>query len=883
MVLTSAGTASGQDATGHIEGRVLTIEASTLASVRVAASGASLQRPRETETDAGGYFRLQDLPVGTYDVRLALVGYRPVRFEGVEVLLGRTTPLGETRLEPQVLELDDIVVNAIRPLVDVASAATVTNLTSEQFSDLPTDRNFRSIVSLAPQANASQFPGEAVNISGSTGPENAYYLDGVNITTPRLGASSSNLPYNFVRELQVKTGGYEAEFGRATGGIVDVITFSGGNRFGGQVFGFFTDNGLTAEPRLALQDAREGEFSGYDIGGSLGGPILRDRLWFFAAYDPRFDRQRVDVRGPELPDDRTTERIFATKLTWQTGPRTDVVVTAHCGPRRHLGVDLGLALDSVADIDAVTFLERFNILVLSALIRQRLKGAVQAELGVTRLTVDGRFEDAAGRTDPNFFDATTAVVSGGYGSRTHSHNVRTAVRGSMAAVFGPHAVKIGVEYEDVQNRQQFDASAEPGSPQGFITRVNETLYRWDRLRFGGQVRNRVVTGFGQDTWRVGTRMLLKFGMRWDAQYLIAEGKLAQRLTDQWQPRVGFIYQVGVPGAQKLFGSYGRFYEQIPLQLPILMYNPGRFLRLRYDHDPRIDSSGAVTVFDESSLASDFPPPRDLRGQSLDEFTLGYERALGRQFRVGVRGIYRTLNWALEDGFDSVTANVEFGNPGRGNLSTVPRARRTYHALALTFEKPAGHRFNFRASYVLSRSWGNYEGLSLAGDPTSPNLSTAFDSPEQYPNSTGRLPNDKPHVLKFSGSYRFDFGLIVGTAISWMSGEPRNEFGVLSSGDPGVFLQPRGSAGRTDAVFDANVRLTYALRSWRGGALRPKVYLDLFHLGNQRTVLDFDELHYLEVSPDGTPTTPNPSYGRPLLFQPPMSARIGLSVDFGVLE
>jgi hypothetical protein len=270
---------------------------------------------------------------------------------------------------------------------------------------------------------------------------------------------------------------------------------------------------------------------------------------------------------------------------------------------------------------------------------------------------------------------------------------------------------------------------------------------------------------------------------------------------------------------------------------------------------------------------------------LDEFSLGYERVLGRQFRVSVRGISRSLRWAVEDAVNPATGKFELGNPGRGNLAFTPRAQRTYRALVLTIEKPQGRRFSFLTSYVLSQSRGNYEGLSMEGGTTA-NIAPTFDVPETYPNSIGLLANDKPHIVKFSGSYRFDFGLTVGMAIAWMSGEPRNEFGQVftpSFGAYNVFLQPRGSAGRTDAVFDASLRLTYALRPWGRTALWPKVYLDLFHLGNRRTALHFQDLHYLETDPDGNPTTPNPLFGRPLLFQPPMSARIGLSLDFGVLD
>ena len=716
-----------------------------------------------------------------------------------------------------------------------------------------------------------------MNISGATGPETAYYLDGVDIGNPRFGATSSNLPYSFVRELQVKTGGCEAEFGRSTGGIVDVITYSGGNQFGGQVFGFFTDDALTAEPKLAAENARESAFSEYDVGGSLGGPIVRDRLWFFAAYDPNFHRQQVQVPGLALPDDRTTEHLFASKITWQADASTDVMVSAQGDPLRHHAIDLSLLRDSLADVNAVKYVERFDGLVLSTLIRRRLGKATQAEIGVTRLTRDADLEDATGRTDPHYSDETNGVVSGGYGTTIRSHNLRAGARASLAFAVGRHAAKAGVEYEDNRTRQLIDASAEPASPEGFITRVSDSVYRWERYRFGGVVHNRVVTLYAQDSWRLGARFVLNAGVRWDAQYLLAEDRLVQRFTDEWQPRVGFVFQPGVPGTQKAFGSYGRFYEQIPLQPAVLIYNPAHFVTTRYHHDPRLDPGGADTVFEGTLSASDFPPGRDLRGQSLDEFTLGYERAFGH-LRVGLR----RLNWALEDGFVSDTLEPELGNPGRGHLASAPRARRTYHALALTVENSSAGRLTFRASYVLSRSRGNYEGLSFEGNGFLPNLTPAFDTPEFYPRSTGLLPNDRPHVFKLSGAYRFAFGFTIGTAIEWSSGAPRNEFGVTTRGDPGVFLVPRGSAGRTDALFDANLRLAYTLRPWRPN-LRPKVYLDLFHLGNRRTVLDYNDLHYLEVDAGGVPVTPNPLHGRPLLFQPPMSARIGMSVDFGQLE
>jgi hypothetical protein len=879
ILLTWTGSASAQDAHGHVEGRVLTPDARPAAAVRVVASSPSLQLHQEVETDARGYFRLRAVPVGSYQVRLALVGYRPVVFEGVTVRLGRTTSLGETRLELQVLELGEIVVNAERPLVDVASAASVTNIPSEQFEHLPTARDFRSIVSLAPQADLSLLPGDEVNIAGGTGPENAYYLDGVNITDPRLGATSSNLPYNFVRELQVKAGGYEAEFGRASGGIIDVITHSGGNRFGGQAFGFFTDNGLTSEPRFAVAGTRENQFSEYDLGGSLGGPLVRDRLWYFVAYNPSFRRQRVDVRGPELPGDRLVQHLFAAKLTWAPGPRTDVVITVHGDPSRHREFPLALLADSVANPEAVTEVAHQGGLVLSAVGRRQLGNAVQVEFGVARFSRDDNVEADSefGRTQPAFEDLLTGLLSGGLGFSDREHAKRVAVRASVSAALEGHTMKAGVEYEDNQVDQEFKSS--------YIHRLDDTTYTWHRFLARGSPHNRVWTVYAQDSWRSGERVTVNIGLRWDGAYLLGtDAKVAQRFTDQWQPRVGFTYQLGQLGTQKIFGSYGRFYEQLPLLMPGFWFSGGEGASsdVHYDHDPRIDSTGGQTTHFGTAEAQ---ASRDLEGQHFDEFTLGYERALGRALRVGARVMYRTLRWAVEDAFNPATDQFAVGNPGRGDLAFAPRARHTYSALVFTFEKPMRGRFGFLASYVLSRTRGNYDGLYDFEQSTPfPNTGTQFDSPEMYVNNEGRLINDRPHTAKLSGSYAFDFGLTVGTAVAWMSGMPRNEFAVITDG-PGnlAFLRPRGSAGRTESVLDGSIRLAYAFPPWRGTTARPKVYLDLFHLGNRRTPVRLDDVRYLALDADRVPSVPNPSYGRPELFQSPMSARLGVTVDFGTVD
>jgi hypothetical protein len=158
------------------------------------------------------------------------------------------------------------------------------------------------------------------------------------------------------------------------------------------------------------------------------------------------------------------------------------------------------------------------------------------------------------------------------------------------------------------------------------------------------------------------------------------------------------------------------------------------------------------------------------------------------------------------------------------------------------------------------------------------VTAQFDSPGQYRNNTGPLPNDRPSVLKLSGSWATGRATI-GTAIAWMSGRPRNEFGGTVAGPPLAFLRPRGTAGRTESVLDVNLRLTYALRPWKRSGIRPRAYLDLFHVGNARSAVLYDDVHYFSVDV-ADQTDLNPGYGRPLAFQPPMSARLGVSLDFG---
>jgi Carboxypeptidase regulatory-like domain len=191
LLMSPTATSWSQDVTGELEGWVVDTSGNRLAEALVTAEGPRLQLPRTAQSDSRGYFRIVALAPGLYTVRVRLVGRRPLALEHVTVALGQTTSLGLVRLEVESFELPEIIVSGARPVIDPTTPALATNLRAETFTSLPVDRNYRSIVDLAPLANASYF-GDATNIAGSTGSENAYFVDGVNVTDLQEGATSVN-------------------------------------------------------------------------------------------------------------------------------------------------------------------------------------------------------------------------------------------------------------------------------------------------------------------------------------------------------------------------------------------------------------------------------------------------------------------------------------------------------------------------------------------------------------------------------------------------------------------------------------------------------------------------------------------------------------------
>lgn len=228
--------------TGDIIGRVTDEQGGALPGVTIDARSPAFQGVRTSVTDATGAYRLALLPPGTYKVTATLQAFARVE-ESVTVSLAKTAT-ADFKLRAAVQE--QVIVLGEAPLVDTTSTATGSNFDSREIRTLPTGRNYSAVVLVSPgvttqTSNTSNFA-NTIAIYGSSGLENSFILDGADTSGVEYGAQGKELNFEFIQEIDVKTGGYQAEYGRSTGGIINVITKSGGNEYHGDVFGYYTSS-----------------------------------------------------------------------------------------------------------------------------------------------------------------------------------------------------------------------------------------------------------------------------------------------------------------------------------------------------------------------------------------------------------------------------------------------------------------------------------------------------------------------------------------------------------------------------------------------------------------------------------------------------------------
>ncbi|HEX8633502.1 MAG TPA: carboxypeptidase regulatory-like domain-containing protein [Pyrinomonadaceae bacterium] len=321
LLLCLTGLAFGQEQRGSIEGTItdpsgaavpgVTVTVSSRGRTEGARPDATIGFNRTVTTDDSGFFRMTEVPPGFYSVTTTAVsGFSAATNPSVEVVLGKTTPVNIALQTGNVSETVTVTSDAIA--IDPTDNKIQTNITAQVAELLPKGTNFTSLLQVAPAVRNEPASG-GFQIDGASGSENTFIIDGQEVTNFRTGTlnTNNNIPFQFVQEVQIKTSGFEAEFGGATGGVINVVTKGGSNEWHGEFGAQFRPSELQAGPRRFLFNFPATTASPLGVGkyvqprkdngtdffpfATLSGPIVRDRVYFLSSYVPQFLNANRDV------------------------------------------------------------------------------------------------------------------------------------------------------------------------------------------------------------------------------------------------------------------------------------------------------------------------------------------------------------------------------------------------------------------------------------------------------------------------------------------------------------------------------------------------------------------------------------------------------------
>ena len=645
----------GQSVSGNIEGWLIDEKNEPIVSANIVALSPDLLGSRGTSSDERGYFRIQSLPAGIYRIKVSVISYSTEELADIPVGLGTTTNMGTIRLKEKVVQVGEVVAASERPRIDQSTTSVGQSFAHPELVDLPLERNYQQISQLTPQASVSYY-GDGISYLGATGKENRYYINGTNVTEPIADWNATLLPYNFIKQMNVKSGGYEAEYEGSLGGVMEVITQSGGNDWRGQVFSFYTNNKFSGEHK-AVGGPVERTYSQYDMGIGMGGPIVKDRLWFHLSYNPQFENEEIPINGQGNRNLPKRTDIYAGKLSFLLDERNRFELSVFGDPSTAHSIPSWIS-------ESATFLTE------DVYTTDKFYGSTHITISGThtlsdRLMLESYFswgkweykeippQDRSGQ--PFFWDHTNDEISGGnYNTFFESHS--KDINGSLKATWlvGSHVLKAGLRYN---YRDNIDIKN-----QVIIDKYSDTNYSELTYSSNGTISQHLPVVFVSDSWLITSQWRLNLGVRWEPTFMYASnGELAQRVLDQVAPRLGIIYMPDELGLQKISFSACRFYQTYGLNLARWYFADQTFNSYyTYDHDPRVDPTGGDGWGFLSSIS---PEVKDLKGQYEDEVTIGYERQLPWDLKANSRLIYRTLGMGLEDGADTATGSFVFGNPG----------------------------------------------------------------------------------------------------------------------------------------------------------------------------------------------------------------------------
>jgi outer membrane receptor protein involved in Fe transport len=796
--------------TGTIAGQVTDQQSLALPGVTVTVQSA--QGEKTFTTDEQGRFTAPFLTPGVYTVRVELQGFKPAEQRNIEVRLGQTAPVNLRMSVGGVTET--VEVTGTRAVIDPTSTAVGANIDSSMLAKIPVNRTLADTMYLAPSVSSGGGTGRSnPSISGASGLENQYMVDGVDITNPGygglgsysivLGSLGTGVTFDFIQEVQVKTGGYDAQYGQATGGVVTVVTKSGTNKLRGTLFGYsqpgsFQNNfrQVTLNTPTRSEAVNQTEQQTSDFGAEVGGPILQNRLFYFAAIDPQWNSQSfIAPAGTPLVTLGSQQRkrhilAYSTKATWQLTPGQRVDASffgdpgnGPMGPQRRSSLlgDTTAAFSRLNSFGGHNQTVRYNAVLSPAWLVEA--SYARSTNGITETPNLNEYRYTTGDS-----------ITGGIGFYENNDGVNQqlqAIGTNIVNWGGQHQLRYGVQYQHIT----YDNITNYTGPtltlsNGQQTVTGATVSVLDDPTYGNIYRvtrsslNNVksttqdyTSFFAQDTWQVGRRLTIRPGIRYDQQKLV--GNVSHYTFDgNWAPRLGATYDPTGTGRMKVFADYGWFYAQIPNDLAARALSADAGVNRADYFDANltqpvpqgVSAAGTTNHLQFAGLsASDFDP--NARSTYSTETLVGWQWEPTAGLSVGANYAHRRYGRVLEDiGSlplvayllpDLTIGSVEYfvTNPGPGTPVTDP-----FPGTAISFEKPihdydavtlqAQKRFSggwsLQSSYQWMRLRGNFEGFFRNDNGQSdPGITSLFDFPTNDPTyvSLGR-------ALGFRGDIRY---------------------------------------------------------------------------------------------------------------------------------
>ncbi len=1029
--------------TGSIAGTITDANISKpVGDAVVIATSPSLQGEQVAVTDDKGAFEITLLPSGNYTLTVQREGYRPFQQAGLRVTIDKIIRI-QLILQPDSFEGPPIVISAgDRPPTISQSETTGVTFDTHRIDLVPSGRpgagrGFEQLLTSVPGVHND---GVGLQMNGSGGPENGFVIDGVMVNDPAVGTQGTTLLQNFIEEVDVKTGGYQAEYGRATGGIINVVTKSGGNEFHGSVFvdysPFEASRKQIGAPGLAIA-ARSAQRFSLDFGAELGGPILKDKLWFYAGFAPQilstntdriiqaqsdngFGRAKLDSNGVPIThaiasksyQNTATSYQFTGKLTYLLNENHTLALAVYGDPTSNTGAQGGQALAYNANEGSLLFNTpagstdvslRYAGKLLNKTMLVEATGAYHHQfggggaVGVNFVPINGVSAAALQNTplviwrgahnllspgfandptvpdyqksaaveqgcaiDANSFDPCPVnnYTTGGAGfvSNTTLDRLGGVLKlSNFAELLGHHQFKYGIDgAKDTFNQEKFYTGgqifqalqtngvvtrffgvrgfghADPNKPGQPAFNSNGTLAG---TTVNTNTQNLSIAAFAEDSWNIADKVVLDIGVRAEKQAMYADPNSrdaagnkvsgAQINLTNVMPRIGLVYDFTGRGLSKVYASYGRFYEYVPLDLAdraLSAETQATFTTNAQScvnpQDPRTCSlvtggqAGGRTYTFTGGAAGDSIDPK-LKGQYADEVQGGIQYQLYRDVSVGVDYVHKSLGRIIED-MSVDDGNTYFlSNPGvpgtlgyagttaAGLTVLEPPPRRVYDGVTLSVNKNFSENYLVAASYTYSQFRGNYPGLfNAVTGQLDPNILSEYDLLSLLPNKDGPLPGDIPNAFKVDTAYLYPIdektSLQLGGNLHAQEGTPINYLGAHPLYGPSeAFILPRGSGGRLPWTWSLNLRAgaTYKIsKDYNLGAT-----IDLFNVTDNRTATAVDQNYTFDsVSPvvngkprdlaflkstAGAPATVNPQFLTPLAYQLPFSARFGARLSF----